>query len=226
MRRIEAAPELLDGPLDEELLAGNLRDLARINRWLGGADLSERAIATLAMNSFVLSILDVGTGGADIPLRLARDGREITATDIRPEIVAAAKRVEGRGHIVVREGALADESSASFDVVHASLVIHHLEPSTAVAFLTDMCRVARQAVVINDLDRGWRWWTGAWLLTRVATRNEYTRHDAPLSVRRAYTEKELVRMAQQAGLRPVARYRNRPGYRYALVFVPEQQAGG
>jgi len=89
-----------------------------------------------------------------------------------------------------------------------------------------MCRVARQAVVINDLDRGWRWWTGAWLLTRVATRNEYTRHDAPLSVRRAYTEKELVRMAQQAGLRPVARYRNRPGYRYALVFVPEQQAGG
>jgi len=112
MRRIEAAPELLDGPLDEELLAGNLRDLARINRWLGGADLSERAIAPLAMNSFVLSILDVGTGGADIPLRLARDGREITATDIRPEIVAAAKRVEGRGHIVVREGALADESSA------------------------------------------------------------------------------------------------------------------
>ena len=103
MRRLEDAHELLDGPLDERLLDGNLRDLARINRWLGGADLSERAIAPLAMNSFVLSILDVGTGGADIPLHLARDGREITATDIRPEIVAAATRSASRGRVAVRQ---------------------------------------------------------------------------------------------------------------------------
>jgi len=226
MRRLDDAHELLDGPLDERLLDGNLRDLARVNRWLGGAELSERAIAPLAMNNFVLSILDVGTGGADIPLSLARDGREITGTDIRPEIVAAATRSASRGRVVVREGELSDEADDSFDVVHASLVIHHLDPAAAVSFLTDMGRVARQAVVINDLDRGWRWWAGAWLLTRIATRNAYTRHDAPLSVRRAYTEKELVKMAQQAGLRPVARYGTRPAFRYALVFVHDQKARG
>jgi 2-polyprenyl-3-methyl-5-hydroxy-6-metoxy-1,4-benzoquinol methylase len=226
MRRLDDAHELLDGPLDERLLDGNLRDLARVNRWLGGAELSERAIAPLAMNNFVLSILDVGTGGADIPLSLARDGREITATDIRPEIVAAAARSASRGRVTVRETALSEEADSSFDVVHASLVIHHLDPVAAVAFLADMSRVARQAVVINDLDRGWRWLAGAWLLTRVATHNEYTRHDAPLSVRRAYTEKELVQMAQQAGLRPVARYGTRPAFRYALVFVHEQKARG
>ena len=128
MRRLEEGHELLDGPLDERVLAANLRDLARINRWLGGTDLSERAIAPLALNNFVLSILDVGTGGADIPLSLARDGREITATDIRPEIVAAAAISASRGRVTVREGALSDESDASFDVVHASLVIHHLDP--------------------------------------------------------------------------------------------------
>ena len=225
MRRLEAAHELLDGPLDERLLEGNLRDLARVNRWLGGVDLSERAIAPLSMNNFVLSILDVGTGGADIPLRLARDGREITATDIKPEIVAAATR-SSRGKVVIREGALSAEADASFDVVHASLVIHHLDPAAAVSFLADMSRVARQAVVINDLDRGWRWWASAWLLTRLATRNEYTRHDAPLSVRRAYTENDVVQMAQQAGLRPVARYATRPAFRYALVFVHDQKARG
>ena len=226
MRRLDDAHELLDGPLDERLLDGNLRDLARVNRWLGGAELSERAIAPLAMNNFVLSILDVGTGGADIPLSLARDGREITGTDIRPEIVAAATRSASRGRVVVREGELSDEADDSFDVVHASLVIHHLDPAAAVSFLTDMGRVARQAVVINDLDRGWRWWAGAWLLTRIATRNAYTRHDAPLSVRRAYTEIELVKMAHQAGLRPVARYGTRPAFRYALVFVHDQKARG
>ena len=60
---------------------------------------------------------------------------------------------------------------------------------------------------------------GAWLVTRFFTRNRYTRHDAPLSINRAYTVDELVDMAHEAGLRPVAHYRTRPGYRYALVFM-------
>jgi 2-polyprenyl-3-methyl-5-hydroxy-6-metoxy-1,4-benzoquinol methylase len=226
VKRAAHVLELLDGPLDADALAGNLRDLARVNRWLGGADLTKRAIAPLAMNSFVLSVLDVGTGAADIPLRLARDGLEITATDIRPEIVAAASRATDGGRIVVREGTLADEAASSFDIVHSSLVLHHLEPAAAVTFLGEAGRVARQAVVINDLDRGWRWLAGAWLLTRLFTRNCYTRNDAPLSVRRAYKETELVEMARQAGLRPVARYRTRPAYRYALVLVADGRGHG
>jgi hypothetical protein len=89
-----------------------------------------------------------------------------------------------------------------------------------------MARVARDAVVINDLDRGWRWLAGAWLMTRLLTRNKYTRHDAPLSVRRAYTADEVVGLARRAGLRLVARYQTRPAYRYALVFVHDQPAHG
>ena len=45
MKRLDDAVELLDGPLDDPVaLAGNLRDLRRINRWLGGAALSSAAI--------------------------------------------------------------------------------------------------------------------------------------------------------------------------------------
>jgi hypothetical protein len=39
--------------------------------------------------------------------------------------------------------------------------------------------------------------------------------------RRAYTPDEVVAMAREAGLRLVANYRALPGYRYALVFVPD-----
>ena len=43
MERLTDAVELLDGPLDDPaVLAGNLRDLRRINRWLGGISLSAR----------------------------------------------------------------------------------------------------------------------------------------------------------------------------------------
>jgi len=219
VKRASDQPELLDGPLDAEALAGNLRDLERVNRWLGGAALSERAIAPFGIGRPELTILDVGTGGADIPIKLMRKGRSITATDIRPEIVRAArKRINGRA-IDVREGRIEDEGSGSFDVTHASMVVHHLEPAETVTFLREMGRVARHAVVINDLNRGWRWLVGAKAMTATMTRNPYTRNDAPLSVRRAYTIPELVDLARQTGLRPVARYTTLPAYRYALVFV-------
>jgi len=219
VKRASNEPELLDGPLDLEALAGNLRDLARVNRWLGGAQLSERAIAPLGIGKVELTILDVGTGGADIPVRLMRKDRSITATDVRPEIVRAAqRRVNGRA-ITVRDGRIDDEESDAFDVTHASMVVHHLEPAETVTFLREMGRVARQAVVINDLNRGWRWLIGAKAMTWTLTRNPYTRNDGPLSVKRAYTIAELVELARQAGLRPVARYTTLPAYRYALVFV-------
>ena len=40
MRRTPDVEELLDGPLDDPAaLIGNLRDLRRVNRWLGGVSL-------------------------------------------------------------------------------------------------------------------------------------------------------------------------------------------
>jgi len=220
MKRLDNAPELLDGPLDAELLAGNLRDLARVNRWLGGAALSRNAIAPFAVASSAPTVLDVGTGAGDIPRFLAARAKVIvTAIDIRPEIVSKATANLRGSAVIVRLGRLDDEPDRSHDVVHASMVLHHIEPGEAGDFLREAARVAREAVVINDLDRGWRWFLGAWLIARIATRNPYTRHDGPLSVRRAYTADEVVAMACRAGLRPVARYHSRPGYRYALVFV-------
>ena len=69
MDRLTGVEELLDGPLDDRpALVGNLRDLARVNRRLGGLDLSARAIDALAPGRSSIEVLDVGTGGADIPL--------------------------------------------------------------------------------------------------------------------------------------------------------------
>ena len=99
MDRLSGVAELLDGPLDDPAtLAANLRDLARINRLTGGAGLSVRAIATFAATSTVRSILDVGTGGADIPMTLlarasaAGEPLQVTATDSRTEVLEAAVR--------------------------------------------------------------------------------------------------------------------------------------
>jgi ubiquinone/menaquinone biosynthesis C-methylase UbiE len=232
VKRLNGAAELLDGPLDPEVLSANLRDLARVNRWLGGVDLSWRAVQPLLAadgGGSTIRLLDVGTGAADIPLALAGRAQargaslEIVATDVRPEIVelatARADEVALRS-VRVKLGApdRIDEPDRSFDIVHASLVLHHLDPPAAVQLLREMARVASRAVIVNDLDRTERWLLGARLLATFTTRNQYTRNDGPLSVRRAYRPNEMAQLAAHAGLVEEARYRGRPAYRYAITF--------
>lgn len=230
MDRLAGAEELLDGPLDDRAaLIGNLRDLARVNRRLGGADLSVRAIDGLAPGRASIAVLDVGTGAADIPLALIERGRaagrivRVTGVDTRPEVLEAAAvidpRVTATGELAlhVADGRALPFPDATFEVVHASLLVHHLDPDAARALFAEMLRVARLGVVVNDLVRSRATWLGAWLLAHVATRNRLTRYDGPLSVRRAYSVAELTALLAAAGLRVERRYDGFAGHRVALA---------
>jgi SAM-dependent methyltransferase len=237
MRRLAGVHELLDGPLhDEAALRGNLRDLARINRWLGGTSASQRALDRLLAHRTVShTMLDVGTGGADIPLALlergSRSGRRlrVTGVDSRPEVLDAARANDPRLarrpdlELVVSDARVLPWPDRSFDVVHASLVIHHLEPADALAFLREATRVARLGVVVNDLVRARHHWLGARVLLPLMTRNRFTRHDGPLSVRRAYTRMELRALLAGAALRPVAEVGAFAGHRVAIAAVPMRE---
>jgi ubiquinone/menaquinone biosynthesis C-methylase UbiE len=185
--------------------------------------------------SKVLRLLDVGTGAADIPRGLAQRaeragmGLQIVATDVRPEIVAIARARAAENPVSSMEIRLGDAdhidaTDGSFDVVHSSMVLHHLDPGPALAALREMARVASRAVIVNDLDRTEAWYLGARLLALLTTTNTYTRNDGPLSVRRAYRPNEVRQLAARAGLVEEARYRALPAYRYALTFRHAGQA--
>jgi SAM-dependent methyltransferase len=246
MRRLVDAHEHLDGDLvDARALAGNLRDLARVNRWLGGLELSARAIDRLVAAAAPIGtgrdivdrpirLLDVGTGAADIPIGLLRAWRrrqpnrpplEITATDSRAEIIAIARtRAAQSGEtgltLGVADGLDLPFDDAAFDIVHSSLLLHHFEPEPAARLLREMARVATLGIIVNDLGRGWLPWLGAMVLFRIATRNRFTREDGPMSVRRAYRLAEAGALTSQAGLRVVAEERGLLGARWAIVAVP------
>lgn len=232
MRRVIGTPELLDGPLDDRAaLVGNLRDLARVNRHLGGTDLSRRALEFLAANRDEISMLDVGTGAADIPLELVESSRgrgrrlRVLGIDRRPEVLEAAviavPRLAATHEIElhVADGRALPYPDRSFDVAHTSLVVHHLEPDAAVALLRELARVARLGIVVNDLRRSRTAYLGAWLLAHLGTRNRLTRHDGPLSVRRAYTPDELSALLAAAGAKEVRRFRGPFGHRWSIAAV-------
>src|SRR6185436_13258026 len=69
------AAELLDAPIaDVGALADNLRDLRALDRYLGGTALTWRALLPMLRRlqpGAPATLLDVATGGADAPRRLA-----------------------------------------------------------------------------------------------------------------------------------------------------------
>jgi hypothetical protein len=178
-----------------------------------------------------IRLLDVGTGAADIPRALLADARafvdalEILAVDNRAEVLEVARDLDrgiGRRELSFRvaDGRRLPFDDGAFDVAHSSLVLHHLDPGEARQMLGEMRRVARLGVVVNDLARGRVPLALAWLTLHAVTRNPYTLHDGPLSVRRAYTPAEATSLAEGAGLRVVHLERGLLGHRWALAAVP------
>jgi 2-polyprenyl-3-methyl-5-hydroxy-6-metoxy-1,4-benzoquinol methylase len=203
--------ELLEGEaLDPGDVRANLRELARLNRLPGGIGASFAAIRHLTDPASIVTIADVGTGAGDMPAAFVRRARamgaswRVTAIDSRPEVLEVALR---RLRKVAAVNVLAGDARAiplpdlSVDVAHASLLLHHFDEADAVAALREMARVSREGIVINDLRRGLVPYLLTWTTTMALTRHRFTRHDGPLSARRAYTLPELDQRVADAGLR-------------------------
>jgi ubiquinone/menaquinone biosynthesis C-methylase UbiE len=212
--RAEASPELLDEPLHElHILAESLGHIAAVNRWLGGTHCLLKHITPLLNPDQPTTILDVGTGSADLSRSVIRHARrhsrvvEVTACDVHPQILAIA-RVQSAGFpelSICPANALALPFEAdSFDVGTLSLTLHHFDGDEQVQVLRELARVARRCVIVNELRRTRLNYLGArFLATTVWRGNRLTRHDGPLSVLRAFTPAELRLLATAAGMRGV-----------------------
>lgn len=221
--------ELLDDEtLDDAALAHNLRDIRFINAVLGWTAYTVRAVERYvrARDARQFTLLDVASGSADMPLAIGRWAERagvrarIVASDISPQIVSVARRqIEDSGVanvIVERLDALAlPYAPGSFDVVLCTLALHHFEPESAVALLRSMARVGKQ-VFVFDVVRSRLAYGGVIALTQALRMNYMTRHDAPASVRRAYSAAELREMAARAGLGDA---RVRVGFPFRLALA-------
>jgi ubiquinone/menaquinone biosynthesis C-methylase UbiE len=221
--------ELLDrAGQDPAELAANLRDIRTVNRLAGGVGTVLRHLPGLLSHlprGHPVEILDLATGGGDIPLNLVawaeRQGRplHLTVTDRSPEILAEARRTLGDVPGVtfaVCDARAVPMPERSFDIVLCSLSLHHFAPGDAVQVLREMDRLSRTGFILNDIRRCRTGYVAAWVASRVATRNRLTRHDMPLSVLRAYTPDELRALLRQAGIRD-ASVTTHPLFRMAAV---------
>ena len=217
--------EILDDPsVDPAVRERSLVDVTKANRWLGGlrAALLEirAALAELPNGS---TLLDVGTGLGDIPHRARSDqerlGVSVSTIGVDEAcslLVACRRRV---GDTVCANAIALPFRDRSIDVVCCSQLLHHFESPGAVQVLREMNRVARHAVIVSDLRRGWIAAVGFWLVSFPLGFSRVTRHDGTLSVMRGFTSAELTELVAHAtGTRPLVR--RRLGFRLTARWTP------
>jgi len=201
------ASELMDDPqVDGAQLARNFDDIERANRWFGGVEPVLREVFARSTER----LLDVGCGSADIPRALVREARrrgrrlEVVALDRSESVLAIARARSGDDpflRFVCGDAAALPFPDASFDVATCNLALHHFEPAEAVAALRELRRVTRATPLVCDLRRSRLGLAAATTFATLFATSRLTRHDAPLSVRRAYTPREALELARDAGWR-------------------------
>ena len=225
--------ELLDRPgAPSPELAESLADIGRLNRL--GPTRSLLAHVGPFVERFAredgrrpFRVLDLGTGGADVPAALVQWARargvrvSVLAMDVQPEVlacVAPAARALPEVRLVAGDALRPPVRAEGVDLTLCSLTLHHLPEPAVGALLRLMADVGRLGFIVSDLRRSRVAYAAAWLATRLISRNRITRHDGPLSVRRAYTATELRALSTAAGL-PDVDWRRAPFFRLLGIYA-------
>jgi SAM-dependent methyltransferase len=213
-------PELLDEGVPDDEALRSLADIRFVNRWLGNRGQLASIVRPYLEASSQPRLLDVGCGSADIPAHLLRKAPPPTVAvgvDIKLLHLAAGPREVRRVRADVRALPFPPRS---FDVVLASLFLHHFDAPEVAAVLRALFALTRRALVINDLRRARVPYVFARATFPLLLRSRVSRNDGLLSIRRAFTPDELEAAFAEAGI-PV---RVRRTFPYRLLAVAERAA--
>lgn len=145
------------------------------------------------------SILDIGFGGGDIPIKIARwltNDRisfTITAIDPDPRAFNFVKTLEPTPNIEFLQCELSDLDplQKQFDFIISNHLLHHLNKQELFAVLSQSQELCSGSILFNDLRRsGWAYLLFN-LLSRPIFRNSFITEDGLISIKRSYTAKEL-----------------------------------
>ena len=148
------------------------------------------------------SLLDIGSGGGDVPRCIARWARrdgfalEITAIDPDPRAHAFASALPPLEGLTFRQAFSSDlvAEGRSYDVVVSNHMLHHLNPKELQSLLSDSEKLAHQMSLHSDIERS-PW---AYALFSVGTwpffPGSFIRRDGLTSIRRSFTAAELVQV--------------------------------
>lgn len=206
------APEIMDDlQCSGEVVHQTLRELDFINHWLGGNQVTLKGLKSLIKNqnnikSFHLA--DLGCGSGEMLKLIYQQLKthpilQLTGIDANPNIIAfAEKHCAGIPNLQLKTEDIFDPDFQrhSFDIVIATLFLHHFTHEQLVKIFQTLQAQTRIGIVVNDLHRHPLAYYAIKFLTRLFSRSAMVKYDAPLSVLRGFKKAEIERIMAQAGI--------------------------
>ncbi len=203
--------EILDDfELQGNDLKRNLRELERINRFLGGyAPILKNLKVVLQEYSYEgpLKISDAGCGGGDM-LRKLSDWSgsqnievQLTGLDGNPNVLALAREFAKAYPI---QWQLVNVLSPLFsehqtDVLLFNLFMHHFSEEQIIHILRN-ARGSSRYILINDLQRSPLAYRLFQIVSRIFNFSYVSKHDGKLSIRKSFTRADWEEILKQAGI--------------------------
>jgi SAM-dependent methyltransferase len=222
-------PELMDDTgITGPQVGRALREIGAVNRLLGGASTSLAGLKPfLNGRRERVRLLDVGTGGADIPVAIARWCRrrripiQIVAVDLGRDACRFARaltRDYPEIEICQADVLALPHPPRSFHLAHCAMFLHHFTQNEIARILRGLAGLVREGIVVNDLHRHAFAYHSIRILTRLFSQSRLVRYDAPLSVRRGFRAADLEDLQTRCKF-PGFRYRWQWAFRYLCAVT-------
>jgi ubiquinone/menaquinone biosynthesis C-methylase UbiE len=223
LRHRSREPELLDAGVGADETARSLADLRLVNRLLSGRGRLAAVVRPHLEGGGRL--LDGGCGSGDVP--------DFLGEGLAPPPIAVGLDVK-RSHLrdvpdsvrpVVADVRTLPFPDATFDVVTASLLLHHFDDEDLAPLLRGLYRVTAGALVVSDLHRSAVPHLFGQAAFPLLFQTPVSVHDGLVSIRRGFLPAELRRAFERAGIPQVQICRHFP-YRLLAVATRRPAAEG
>jgi len=202
--------EKMDEPdIPEHELRQNLRELETVNTLLGGYSVVLNALSRMQWGSEPVRIMDMGCGGGDMLRAISKWAKQkgynvsLTGIDYNPVMIQyATEHSQGYKNIDYRHLSIFDEQllKERTDIIVCSLFCHHFKNEELIPLLKRMKNIATKAIIVNDLHRHWFAYYAISILTSIFSKTYLVKHDAKLSVARAFNRKDLEEIMKAADI--------------------------
>lgn len=218
--------ELIDNlNLSNEALRQNLEELATINKWLGGNQLTldglEKILSKSQYTKFknkndptkgngVITIADIGCGGGDMLKLMANWAKkrglkaDFIGIDANQFMIDFAKKRTSDFENInyLKEDAFSEKlQNFKIDIATLTLFCHHFTENQLIDLFTNLRKNCALGIIINDLHRHWFAYYSICWLTSLFSKSYLVKNDARLSVWRGFHKNELVDILQKAGFK-------------------------
>lgn len=194
--------ELLDAEhIPKEALYQNLKELKIINTLLGG----HNAVLRGYMDFYSYSnykILEIGSGGGDNlgMLKKKFPNNIYAGLDLKQDCISYSK-IQDPSINWIQENYKNHSPDSPYDIIFNSLFCHHFSDFEITEMLVWMNQNSKKGFFIADLHRHPLAYVSIKILTKFFSKSYLVKNDAPLSVKRAFTRKEWVKLLESAGIR-------------------------